>query len=255
MAYTDDYLLNKIKIKYNELNRMPTKEEINSDKSMPNVTTYLDRFGGLNQVALLLGYKPTYFMNLSLDLFITIAHDFYKQHGRSPSVIDFDLNDDMPHSSYIRKDLGMTWNEFLNLADLPLFENGVIWQKNRQAEVIVYKLLKKQGYMVEDLSMKNTNASYSFIVNNKIKVDVRYSSPIKDRNEKYFWKFKLHLDTKQKPDYFFCLGFDDKGNHIATFLIPIEELLDKQQVVSVRINRIEYSKYSRFFLKNDNILL
>lgn len=247
-AYSTDYLLTKLKEKANELGRTPTKIEIDEDKTMPNSDTYFTRFGGITNAFIKLGLDANRVQNISLDMCIDLAKDFYKKNGRSPMVEEFNSLPNFPHSSYIRKELGITWNDFLTIAGLPLFDNGESWQKNRKAEEIVKDKLIEQGYKVEDLSLGNVNAPFSFIVDDEINVDVRYSSPIKDKKNS-FWKFRVHLGNKKcKPDYCVCLGFDEEDEHKLTFLIPTSELGEKQEVVSVNVNRVDRSKYSEYLV-------
>ena len=51
--YTDERLLNDLKLKAKILGRLPTKEEIDADKNMANSSTYYDRFGGVYRAAML----------------------------------------------------------------------------------------------------------------------------------------------------------------------------------------------------------
>ena len=50
--YTDERLLNDLKLKAKILGRLPTKEEVDEDKNMANSSTYYDRFGGIQRAAM-----------------------------------------------------------------------------------------------------------------------------------------------------------------------------------------------------------
>ena len=242
ISYTDEYLLLKLKEKYIKLGKTPTKDNINADKTMPNASTYRERFGGITRAYEQLGITPNVILDLSFDKVISLAQEYYKKYKTVPSVEDFNNTPNYPHSCYIREILKLKWNQFLILADLPIFTKGDNWIKNRKAELIVKKELLKQGYKVEDLSEENINASHAFIVDNKIKIDVRYSSPIKDQNCE-FWKFRVHVASKKYlPDYFVCVGFNEFNQYDKMFLIPTRDITVRE-VISIRTDRVKNSKY------------
>ena len=56
--YTDERLLNDLKLKAKILGRLPTKEEVDEDKNMANSSTYYDRFGGIQRAAMLIDLNP-----------------------------------------------------------------------------------------------------------------------------------------------------------------------------------------------------
>ena len=245
-----EYLLRKLKEKADSLSRTPTKEEIDADKNMPHSSTYYARFGGITEACKLLDLPVTRLANLTLEKAIEMAQLFYKTYGRAPMVSDFDNLPNYPHSSYIRKDLNLTWNQFLLLADLPVLTNGEHWVKNLKAERIVEKFLKDAQIRYEHLSIENTNAPNSFILWDNIRIDVRYSSPIIDQKRE-FWKFRLHLkDKKILPDYCVCVGFNEFNQFVRMFLIPINELKEKQDVVSINIRNFQRSKYAKYEVQN-----
>lgn len=216
---------------------------------MPDASTYIKHFGGLNKVCKLLDITPNVMLNLSLDKCIILAQQFYNRYGKVPTNIDFDNTLDYPHSCYIRDVLGITWNQFLILADLPIFTQGENWIKNRKAELIVKQKLIEQGYNFKYLSEENINANYSFIINNNITVDVRYSAPVKSRYRHliyYDWKFRVHIkDKKYIPDYFIGIGFNNYNQYDKMFIFPSKEITVKE-VISIRINNIKNSKYAKY---------
>lgn len=239
-------LLDKLYKKYQELGRTPLKEDVDKDKNMPTSSTYYERFGGITNAFKLLNIPINRVQNLTIDNAIEFAKKFYNDFGRAPMVSDFDNTPNYPHSSYIRKDLKLTWNQFLIMADLPVQSNGDVWIKNSKAEKIVEDLLKKNNVKYEYLSYENTNALHSFIINDNMSIDVRYSSPINDKSG-LFWKFKLHMKTKKSiPDYFICVGFNEFNEYDTIFVIPTIELAEKQEVVSVNIRNKYKSKYSKY---------
>lgn len=245
-----EFLLKKLKEKAAALGRTPTKEDIDSDKDMPDSSTYHKRFGGVTEACKLLGLPVTRVENLSLDKVIELANQFYQTYNRAPTVYDFDNTPNYPHSSYVRKDLGLTWNQFLILSDLPIFTNGDAWVKNFKAERVVKKLLEDAKIRYKFLSVENINAPNSFILWDSIRVDVRYSSPVRSRNVE-FWKFRLHLQSKKVvPDYYICVGFNAYNQFEKVFLIPTKDLGEKQEVVSININNIRKSKYCKYEIES-----
>lgn len=230
MRYSDEQLLDLIRNKYNAIGKTPTKEDIDSDPNMPSSSTYLSRFGGLSKVYELLGIKPNVVYNLSIEKLVKFAQDFYEQNGRSPSSSDFDNTEGYPHSCFIRDVCNMTWNEFLTFANLPLFENGVNYKKNREAELYVKEILIKNGHKVEDLSLKSLNSPYSFIVDDKISISVKSSIPILNNN-RYRWHFKAGINSnKFKPDYYICLGYNENRIIETMFVIPSDIIKVKQSL-------------------------
>ena len=245
--YTTEHLLDCLRLKYSELGRSPSKDEISMDERMPNPSTYHSRFGGITKACLLLDLIPSKSLDLTLEKMILLAQAFFAEHGRVPSTTDFDYALGYPHSSYIRKDLGLTWNRFLLKAELPTFTNGDVWIKNRKAELFIKQKLIQSGYIIRDLSAENCNANYAFVVNDDISVDVRYSSPIVERNHS-FWKFKLHRnDKKYIPDYYIGVGGNDQGDFSAVFVFPTREI-EAEQVISINANAIDRSKYAEYLI-------
>ncbi len=243
---SSDYLLSKLKEKYSALGRTPTKEDIDKDESMPHSSTYLDRFGGIVEACKLAGIPVNKVLDLTLDDAIEFAKNFYRACGRVPTVTDFDKTPNFPHSSFIRKDLKMTWNRFLTMAGLPIFTNGDAWIKNFRAENFVKSCFDKAGINYVCLSDENSNAPNSFIINGDIRVDVRHSSPVMDKMHQ-FWKFKLHLKSKKvSPDYFICVGFNKDQKFPTVFVIPIEDLAFQQESISINIDKIDNSKYAKY---------
>lgn len=238
----------KLKEKALALGRSPTKNEINADSNMPNASAYL-RFGGLIKALGIINQPTGRVCDLSLDKYIECAQKYFNDFNKVPTVSDFDNTEGYPHSSYIRKILKMSWNQFLEKAGLPYMTNGDMWAKNHKAELIVKAKLKNEGYIFEFLSENNSNAPFAFVINDGTTIDVRYSSPILDHGQ-YFWKFKLHLkDKKRKPDYFYCLGFDKASNFEGLFIVPTNDLREIQQVISVNIQNMRSSKYYKYYCK------
>lgn len=255
IMYSTEHLLDCLRIKYNELGRSPSKAEISMDEQMPNPSTYYDRFGGITKACLLLDLIPSKSLDLTLEKMIFLAQKFFAEQGRIPGPNDFDNAVGYPHSSYIRKDLGLTWNRFLVQAGLPAFTNGTIWIKNRKAELFIKQKLIQSGYQIYDLSAENCNANYSFVVNNNITVDVRYSSPIVERNHSFIWKFKLHRnDKKFIPDYYIGVGGNDQGDILAVFVFPTQEIKAKE-VISINMNAINRSKYAKYLIDGASPLI
>lgn len=249
--YTSEYLLQKLNEKCIKLGKAATKNDIDNDPDIPNSSTYLDRFGGITKALEKINISANKIENLTLNKGIQYAKEFYKTYKKVPTSKDFDSTPGYPHSSFIRKGLGITWNKFLKKADLKTFTNGDNWIFNRKAELLIKEKLLNQGYKIKDLSEENINAPYSFIVNDSISIDVRYSSPILD-NKKYYWKFKFYMSSKKCiPKYFICVGF--YNDNYTIFVIPTEKLGIKQ-CISIRIKSMDDSKYFKY-ITNNKILL
>lgn len=256
--YKREELLKLLAMKYRELGRQPTKNEINRDVNMPASTTYSSHFGGVTNAVKELGLSPGRFTNLDVSIFVELAREFYLKNGKAPSMSDFDDNPNYPHTTFLRdsKEDKYTWNEILSMADIPLFSRGPNWEKNRRAELIVKHLLLESGHKVEDLSEKSMMADHAFLVDGETTVDVRFSAPVgSKRFPAKYWKFKLHLGTKRViPKYFICVGFDESGDAQKIFVVPSAELTVTESI-SININRIDNSKYSTYLLKTESLKL
>jgi hypothetical protein len=251
-AFNKDSMLQMLKNKFIELGRTPTKNDIDKDKTMPNSCTYRQHFGSYGQALKEIGVTPTKLF-ISLDEGIELAQNFYKEHGRVPTVYDFRNYKGFPNASITRDTWGITWNEFLTLADLPSFTNGLNWSKNRKSELLVKDMLIYQKYRVKDLSENNTNASYSFLVNDKITIDVRSSIPIYDQSN-YYWKFRLYMTSKKCiPDYYICIGYDEDERFDTMLVIPTEDLKPLDSI-SININNIDNSKYAVYIAEEINLI-
>ena len=250
--YTTEKLLLDLKLKVKILGRYPTKREIDADKNMANSTTYFDRFGTLRRAIEIIdmeSYRPC---ELSLDLFKKYAREFYALNGRSPTVADFDKTKDFPHSTYIRDVCNMTWNEFLDYCDLPVYDynDDLGTMKLRKATLEIIKTLKEKGYDVDDMRENTTSADITLIINQNLKVSVRTSSPRQDKGNDY-WKFHVRGKGVIKPDILILIGYKDAeyNDEGKVFVVPYDEVSDKQ-TISINVNRIDGSKYGQYYVGN-----
>lgn len=248
--YTDERLLNDLKLKAKILGRLPTKEEVDEDKNMANSSTYYDRFGGIYRAAMLIDLNPDKPCELSLELFIKFAKEFYATNGRSPKTIDFDNNKKFPHSCYIREVCKLSWNEFLKLCELPLYDydEDLGISKLRKTTLQVIDILRNKGYQVDDMGEISTSTNIHLIINEKIKLSIKTSGIKKDQRQNY-WKFHVKNNSVIQPDYLLLIGyktedFSDEGN---LFLVPFNDV-KHIKTISVNVDNMDNSKYAGYYI-------
>lgn len=247
---SDEYLLRKLKEKYEQNGKSPTKQDIDNDTQMPHSSVYLEHFGGLTKALGLVGLPVNRIEKVTLEKCVELAKEYYMKNNTVPRSKDFDNTPGYPHSCNVRDVFHLKWNEFLKLAELSIYTRGNSWIKNRRAEVFIMEKLKKQGYEIEDLSLKNMNAPYSMIINKTILIDVRYSCIIIDNNYP-FWKFNSSKVLKNHlPKYYVCVGGNEEDEPDSIFVIPVKELSINQSIISINKSRIEHSKYSEYLVTN-----
>lgn len=115
-----DELLELLKLKIDELGRIPHIEEITEDPKMPHYQTYCKRFGSLTNALKLLGYEVHERKTYTLEDFKGAIKRFYRKYHRSPTQKDFRRMKEFP-SPYGLHKLGKTWNQMLMELGLPTY--------------------------------------------------------------------------------------------------------------------------------------
>lgn len=74
-------------------------------------------------------------------------------------------------------------------------------------------------------------------------IDVKGSALIRNSNNRLCWSFNTRKNVK--PDFFFCVGYDENRKHVkGFFIIPNDEHVSK--LTRITINEDGYSKWNIF---------
>ena len=104
------------------------------------------------------------------------------------------------------------------------------WRRNSK------KLLDSNGYLAEKM---NTNYAYDFIVNNKTRVDVKYSKLYKGSSGNFY---AFNLEQKfHDCDVYILICEEDKEN-LKTIIIP-QSFVHNQGQISVGETKSKWYKY------------
>jgi hypothetical protein len=107
-------------------------------------------------------------------------------------------------------------------------------------EGFVKELLESKGYIVERL---NTNCAYDFLVNNNIRVDVKFARLFNNGKMKYY---SFNLEQKYHDCDIYILLCEDELKEIQTIIIPQSFVENQGQIGVGEINSKWYSYKDRF---------
>lgn len=98
--YSDDDLYQILVDKYLEFNRLPTKDELQSDKTIPSYNTFYRRLGDFTEIAKALEINPNRIVTYTINDYIAFAQKFFTENGKPPTMADFDFDPNYPHSRF-----------------------------------------------------------------------------------------------------------------------------------------------------------
>jgi hypothetical protein len=126
-GYTDDQLLNYLKLFYEKYGEVPMKRDFDHHPDYPGSNVYHTRFGSWNNAIEMAGLniRGKYTDNELFD----ILRQFYKENGKVPMQSDFTNNSKCPSYALYRKRFG-SWNWALLLAGLDTDTQHFILTKN-----------------------------------------------------------------------------------------------------------------------------
>ncbi len=104
--YTDEELIEKIKLEAKELGRTLKRREVRHENIIRN------RFGSWNKALKLAGLNVTIHRG-SEEYFINIFKKWHKEHGRAPTRQDFENDPLLPNPYSITRKLKLSWNEII----------------------------------------------------------------------------------------------------------------------------------------------
>ena len=113
---TDEELLEKLKSFADELGRIPTSEDIDSNPSMPSRSTYRSRFGSWNKALQMVGLQTNKRILTDEEL-LGMLKRFADELGRTPTAKEVKSNPSMPDSTVYSRRFG-SWNKALQVAGL-----------------------------------------------------------------------------------------------------------------------------------------
>jgi len=135
--WKDDEMLEVLLLKYNEIGRIPTHDEVNEDKRLPSSEYYNKRFDGRANALNMMGID---FSDMKLTNWGTILYDLNGEMCRSIGEYDisnFLINRDVDYE----KEVG--YNKILNRES-----------DNRRCDWVIYK--NSKAYIVEYFGMYNS---------------------------------------------------------------------------------------------------
>ena len=107
-------------------------------------------------------------------------------------------------------------------------------------ESIAKELLELKGYLTERL---NTNCAYDFLVNENVRVDVKFSRLFDNGKMKYY---SFNLEQKYHDCDIYILICEDELKNIKTIVIPQSFVSNQSQIGVVEINSKWYTYENRF---------
>lgn len=205
--YTDEELLERLKIFEREVGRPPKVEDFKNDPKYPSLSTYIRRFGSWNSALQVAGlHTITGGSNkYTAKELLEFLGKFEKEEGRSPRAEDFINNPKYPSiRPYI--DRFGSWQKALRLVGLDIdsmVKKGILetnQQKARLAEIFVLEHFAEKAI---DLSGENPQSPYDGICPKNQIYDVKSSAFGSDH-----WSFALRNIRKDEIEWFYLLGFD-----------------------------------------------
>ncbi|MFQ6009650.1 MAG: homing endonuclease associated repeat-containing protein [Candidatus Aenigmatarchaeota archaeon] len=133
--YTDDYLIEKLQEKAEELGRVPTRREVNADKDIPSVYIYTKTFGSYNKAleAAGLNVNKEYYSDQEL---LELLKKKAKELGRTPTQKEITADKSIPSSTTYRYRFGSLTNA---LKEAGLDRNREYYSKEELIEYLQKK--------------------------------------------------------------------------------------------------------------------
>jgi hypothetical protein len=111
--FSNQFLIDTLKEYAASINRTPTYQEFENDKSVPSATLYKKRFGTWNKALEIADLKINAIRKFSKETIIKEAIDFYQKEKRSP------LHYELSYSRVIIQNFWNGWTDFLLDIGLP----------------------------------------------------------------------------------------------------------------------------------------
>jgi len=220
-------ILNYLRKKANKQGKFPAWKDLNSDPNIPCRDTLTKLFGRTYQIAKLIGIsipKKAYtFRFITREQFKKEIIRFYKKHEKIPTIKEFQNSPETPPMS-LTKQKNLTWNQLIDECGLPIHSRGYVLSLNREAEMVVKRILISNRHQVEDLTAKNSASPYSFKVDGEVKIHVAGATKrLANKKYKYMvWTFGI--PRKKEFDYMVSVGFDELIKAEAIYVFPVDML-------------------------------
>lgn len=158
--YTDNELLNLLKLFVEENERIPMQKDFDNDPRYPGSKTYYMHFGSWNNALILAGLSIRKRDNKKVyteEELLNFLKTFYEKNNRVPTKDDFTNNSEYPNCGTYRKRFG-SWNNALKQVGMDMdttikkgyWPNNV--SKGRWFEIIIIEMFGNKSI---DLSGKN----------------------------------------------------------------------------------------------------
>jgi hypothetical protein len=241
--WVDNEMLRLLKMKADELGRAPTEIEVEEDKRLPGVGSYQSHFGGFIKALDKIGFASP-FKFISKDNFIKQIIKFYKKYKKIPTRQEFEKSSEFPPLSILDREK-LTWNQILDECKLPIHSNGIMHIVNREAEMVVKRLLTSSNLKIDDLTVKNAHSPYSFKINGKVRIHVS-GATWHEREQRRSPAWQFNIPDKRGFDFMVSVGFDDGMKVEAIYVFPVDIL----GLNSISTPAFGKNKYSQFRLNN-----
>lgn len=124
---SDEELIDSLKIYFNVYNKVPKQEDCKAENYMHSSTVYIARFGSWSNALYKAGLKEP---KIASEILLHNLKEFYRVFKRAPTQKDCN---GMSHMVYVGR-FG-SWNNALNLADVPLNKVGSKCELDLREEV------------------------------------------------------------------------------------------------------------------------
>ena len=231
-ALSDEEILELFVEKARRLGRPLRKRDLDDDHKMPPCSLIYKRFGSLSRVNFVLGFRAWGTKEVFEKDLKRLIVQFFEENGHVPTMRDFEEDPALPWPLGAVQKLDKTWNQVLSECELDIHTHGRSQRNNRRAELLVKESLLKAGYEVEDMTEKNSQIPFGFLVNGRIRVQVSCAHtwfPKRGNPRWIFWGL-----NREYYDYLVGVGFDEDDDPAATFVFPTDEMEYKHVSLMIR---------------------
>ena len=152
-SYTNEELIGQLRAKAESLGRTPTRDGVDSDKSMPSVKAYTNRFGSWNEALKAAGLLVNVQASYTNEELISRLRAKAESLGRTPTIKDTRSDKSMPSNETYADRFG-SWNEALKIA-------GLLVNTGRTNEDLIGLLKAKAESLGRTPTMKDVDSDKS----------------------------------------------------------------------------------------------
>ncbi len=248
-----EYLLRRMIHFYEENNRVPNAVDFTHNSNYHSYSTYIRIFGGWNNAIKEAGlwkkrYNPT--------------HTCYRCGRSFDEVLGHPTREKDNDGKFIGWDCANCWEKYDPNSNTNIIKpkadcrNNNLDPNSNAGIGYITTVLVKKFLGIEDCFDKTDNFNYRGydMIEHKYwgKIDVKGSSLLhRNYNSNTLWH-SFHTVKNNKPNFFFCIGYDKNRKHvIVVYIIPNNEEVKAVQAIGVPLT--EYSKWHEFRVSEEEI--